>query len=83
MPVAKVENELTASDLARLTGRLFVRNSQGAGEGWTFHFTNAFADDTVAWTIMGPLHWTGNRAELGMSSQRNNCDTIMAIEMVK
>jgi hypothetical protein len=148
-PVAKVENELTASDLARLTdfhawtlripemqqpvkslriviakhdgtfleevfstgdnlqpgktwpepyssillgfrveretftGHLFVRNSQGAGKGWDFHFTNAFVDVAPAWARAGPLEWTGHRAELGMSSRSNDFDTIMAIEMVK
>jgi hypothetical protein len=65
------------------TGHLFVGNSQGAGKGWNILFTNAFADVATGWVADGPLHWTGDRAELGMSTRSNGFDTIMAIEMVK
>jgi hypothetical protein len=65
------------------TGHLFIRNSQGAGEGWNILFTNAFADSAVGWATAGPLEWTGNRAELGMSTHNYDSDMIMAIELVK
>jgi hypothetical protein len=66
-------------------GHLYLRDSQGGGQGWDVNFTDSFADSFPAWTIgeVSP-EWKDNRVRLAVTTR--NGDTMpeaLEMELVK